>query len=118
MANISIFELVAREQAAFTDFMAENGYLTKTTFWQDFSIADRFGLGAVKDTYNRAFEGWKHNYKYLTELVMVLNHKIWYWYEKNERLGRLYNDLWQKLDTWCLDNLKDEEKAYYIRTLD
>ena len=53
----------------------------KTTFWMDFSIADRFGKSAVKDTYKTAFESWKDNYKYLTELVMVLNHKIWEHYE-------------------------------------
>lgn len=30
-----------------------NGYEPKTTFWTDFSIADMFGTGGVKDTYNR-----------------------------------------------------------------
>ena len=52
------------------------GYKPITTFWQDFSIADNFGVKAVKDTYKRAFSEWKTNYKYLTELVMVLNWKI------------------------------------------
>ena len=42
--------------------MAEQlGYEPKTTFWEDFSIADRFGLDAVKDTYIRAFKEWKNN---------------------------------------------------------
>ena len=31
-------------------------YPYKTTFFQDFSIADAFGLSAVEDTYKRAFE--------------------------------------------------------------
>ena len=57
--------------------MNVNGYETFTTFWQDFSIADRFGVAAIKDTFTRAFNEWKHDYKYLTELVMVLNWKIW-----------------------------------------
>ena len=52
------------------------GYKPKTTFYEDFSIADRFGIPAVKDTFKRAFEGWKDNHIYLTELVMVLNWKI------------------------------------------
>ena len=30
------------------------GYKPQTTFWQDFSIADRFGATAVQDTFNRA----------------------------------------------------------------
>ena len=40
--------------------MIVNGYEMQTTFWQDFSIADRFGIDAVKDTYNRAFKEWKN----------------------------------------------------------
>ena len=30
-----------------------------TTFWQDFSIADAFGVAAIKDTFKRAFAEWK-----------------------------------------------------------
>lgn len=59
----------------FREFMAENGYMLQTTFWSDFSIADRFGLPAVQDTFNRAFAEWKQSYKYLTELILVLNTK-------------------------------------------
>lgn len=33
------------------------GYETKTTFWDDFSIAEMFGINAVRDTYKRAFDG-------------------------------------------------------------
>lgn len=67
------------------------GYKPQTTFWQDFSIADRFGVTAVQDTFNRAFAEWKSNYIYLTEMVMVLNHKIWQWYQKNDELSKLYD---------------------------
>lgn len=89
-----------------------------TTFWSDFSIADAFGIAAVKDTYNRAFEEWKHDYRYLTDLVMVLNHKIWEWYEKNEPLARVYNDLWDQAAAYALDNLKGEELSYYLEVTD
>lgn len=95
-----------------------NDYETKTTFWEDFSIADVFGIDAVKDTYNRAFKGWKDNYEYLTELVMVLNWKIWQHYEKNEPLARVYNELWQQADLYAVENLKDEELEYFYRTTD
>lgn len=40
----------------FREFMRENGYELQTTFWSDLSIADRFGLPAVRDTFRRAFE--------------------------------------------------------------
>lgn len=54
-----------------------NGYMMKTTFWQDFTIADRFGKDGVQDTFNRAFAEWRSNCIFLTELVLVLNWKIW-----------------------------------------
>lgn len=95
-----------------------NGYECKTTFWSDFSIADRFGTSAVRDTFKRAFNEWKDNYIYLTELVIVLNHKIWDHYETREDLAVVYNELWQKADNYGLENLKGEELNYYIRTLD
>ena len=60
------------------------GYKPISTFYEDFSIADMFGVNAVKDTYKRAMASWKNDYKMLTELVMVLNWKIWRWYESNE----------------------------------
>lgn len=34
----------------------ETGYKPQTTFWEDFSIADKFGKSGVQDTFNRAFE--------------------------------------------------------------
>lgn len=102
----------------FNEFMAENGYEVKTTFWSDFSIADRFGIAAVRDTYNRAFNEWKHDYIYLTELVLVLNHKIWQHYENNTPLARVYDELWRKADSYACDNLKGDELSYFIRVLD
>lgn len=43
----------------FREFMQENGYDLITTFWEDFSIADKYGIAGVKDTYKRAFSEWK-----------------------------------------------------------
>lgn len=95
-----------------------SGYVPKTTFWEDFSIADRFGITAIKDTYKRAFEEWKSDYIYLTELVMVLNHKVWQWYERDEDKANLYNDLWEKTDAYACENLKDDELRYFYETTD
>lgn len=98
---------------------AMTGYKPITTFYEDFSIADRFGIKAVKDTYRRAFEGWKENYKYLTELVMVLNWKSWEHNSRNNKaLVSLYVDLFYELQDWCYENLKDEELHYFIQTTD
>lgn len=94
------------------------GYEEKTTFWMDFSIADRFGLDAIKDTYKRAFREWNYNAKYIVELCMVLNWKIWQYYETNEPIARLYDSLWRELDNWCFENLKGEDLSYFLRVRD
>lgn len=95
-----------------------NGYRPITTFWDDFSIADTFGISAVKDTFHRAFEEWKNNYQFLTELVMVLNHKIWEHYQTNEPLARVYNDLWDNARDYAEENLKGDELSYYFSITD
>ncbi len=95
-----------------------NGYETMTTFWLDFTIAERFGVAAIKDTYKRAFKEWKGNYKYLTELVMVLNWKICQHYEDNEPIARVYNELWEEADLYAQENLHGEEAKYFFRTTD
>lgn len=99
---------------------AETGYVPITTFWQDFSMAEKFGGKAVRDTFKDAFLGWRKNYKYLTELVMVLNHKIWQHYDpdKDSPMARLYNELWMEADNWAYENLVGEELEYYLTTLD
>lgn len=60
----------------------------------------------------------KGNYKYLTELVMVLNHKIWQWFEKNAALAAMYNDFWEIADQYALNNLKGEELDYFYTVTD
>ena len=94
------------------------GYKPKTTFWTDFSIADCWGVSAIKDTFNRAFREWKGDYIYLTELVMVLNHKIWQWYEKDDKKAEIYNTLWQKADAYARKNLKGDKLKYFYQTTD
>lgn len=95
------------------------GYKPQTTFWSDFDIADHFGLEAIQQTYDVSFTSWKHDHIYITELCMVLNHKIWYWYEKKDyHKACLYDRLWKQCDAWCMNNLKGEELEYYLRVTD
>lgn len=100
------------------------------TFGTDFTIADAFGVGAVRDTYKRAFEAWKDDIKYMTALCIVLNHKIWQHYEKNDELAREYDKLWKECDAYILacDNAgtskekyrhyTDDEINYFIQATD
>lgn len=97
---------------------AMTGYVPKTTFYMDFSIADKFGEAAIEDTYKRAFDEWKNNIEYLTELVMVLNWKIFEHHGTNDKLAGLYDKLWKAADLWCMENLNGEDLMYYLRTTD
>lgn len=98
---------------------AMTGYTPQTTFYEDFSIADAFGISAVKDTYRRGLETAQAlGYIYLTEFVMALNWKIWEHYKTNEPLARVYNDLWMKAEDIARDTLQGEELEYYFRITD
>lgn len=88
-----------------------SGYEPITTFWQDFSIADKFGNNAIADTYRRAKSEWKDNYKYWTELCLVLNHKIWQWHERDNQRAILYDKLWREADAMTAE-WSDEEQEY------
>jgi len=91
----------------------------ETTFDMDFAIADRFGVNAVKDTFNRAFKEWKSDARYLTELVMVLNHRCCHWYAMGRLdLSKLYCDLFYKARDYAFDNLKGDELDFFFRVTD
>ena len=94
------------------------GYKQITTFFEDFSIADHFGEEEILDTYDRIFKEWKDDYKYLTELVMVLNWKIWEHNETNNDYAKLYDKLWKKADEYACNNLKGEALDYFYQTTD
>ena len=95
------------------------GYEPITTFYEDFFIADRFGLSAVKDTYRRGLKSAESlGYKYLTEFVMALNWKIHEHYGQNDALARLYTDLYELGDNYARENLTGDELSYYYDTTD
>ena len=96
----------------------ENGYEIKTTFWSDFSIADAFGIDAIKDTFNRAFSEWKNNTEYVTELACVMSWKSCAWYKKNNEYSTLYAEYYHKVDEWCMNNLKGKDMNYYLKWTD
>lgn len=99
--------------------MEFNGYKCKTTFWQDFTIADAFGVPAIEDTFNRAFDGWKSDVIYLTELVMVLNWKLWYHYENgNNEYAEVYDRLFRAADQYAVEHLNGDDLQYFYETTD
>lgn len=94
-------------------------YTWQTTFWMDFSIADRFGEKAVKDTFKRAFKEWKDEVVYITELVLVLNWKCWDHFNSGDfNLSGLYAKLYHEANDYAREHLKGEELEYFFRTTD
>lgn len=97
------------------------GYKPKTTFYEDFSIADLFFKQdhySVTDTFNRAFNECKKDAIYLTELVMVLNCKVLEHYKTNRDLSEVYNHLWEVADEYACKHLKGKDLEYFYKTID
>lgn len=95
------------------------GYKPQTTFWSDFSTADLFGTSAIKDTFKRAFEEWKDDTVFVTELAMVLNYRWWKHYKTGNMLfSGTYQDLYYQVMDWADENLKGEDADYFYKTLD
>lgn len=92
--------------------------LIDNTFPQDFTIADMFWISAIKDTYERAFNEWKDDIKYMTALSMALNHKIFEWYKKDKKTAQVYNDLFIECDDYIHENFKWDDLTYYFRVTD
>lgn len=104
------------------------------TFYGDFSIADWYGENSVRDTYKNAIDSWGGDYKALTEIVMVLNHKSWsfdskvdsYWLgsrcteEVRQRYIEVYAELYNKADAEFRKRYKDNDDAmrYYFEVTD
>lgn len=98
---------------------AITGYKPQTTFYEDFSIADRFGISAIKGTYRNGLKTAKSiGYKYLTEFVMALNWKIYEHYKSNPILASVYNDLWEAAEEIARTTLQGDELMYYYRVTD
>ena len=88
-------------------------------FMRDFAIADLFGEGAVRDTYNRAKEEWKDNADYYGSFVMTLNHRLWWHYDNgNENYARLYDELWREANESIYELFEGEELSQIIQFLD
>lgn len=92
--------------------------MVANTFHMDFKIAERFGLEAIIDTYERCQE-WRSNVQMYTALVLNLNWLIWEHYEAgNMKLAKLYDELWRKADEWACENFKGEDARYYFQETD
>ena len=93
-------------------------YKFESSFWEEFSIAEDYGSEGIKRHYDTVFEQYKDNIKFLTELVLVLNIKIFIWYKVDDDIGQMYDQLWKETDGYALETLKGDDLHYYLHTLD
>lgn len=112
-------------------------YKPKYTFYSDFAIAEfceywMHDKDAVRDTFNRVKESWGKSIEAMTEICLVLNHKIWAFYygidskylgcsdEFSTKMQSLYYELYMECNDFIFDNFKDNEEAirYYYETTD
>ena len=95
------------------------GYTQRTTFWDDFTIAEKFGVSAIKDTYKNAFTSWKTDVVFITELVLVLNWKMLYMDEKHmTEKSVMYYKCWVELSNWCERHLEAGAYEYFLNVTD
>lgn len=66
----------------------------------------------AKQVHNTSIELW-------TYLCLVTNWLSWGWHENGrDDLSEQWAKVWHELNDWSLDNLKGDEKKYYIETVD
>lgn len=129
-----IFQYAMAIERTFERYFEQIGspYKRITTFASDFAIAECYGDNAVKDTYRRASSNWIEDYKFFTELALVLNWYCWFWHDNGEPgLSALYADLFykskdtfykaykvKKTDSEEEASRKEEAQSYFFHTLD
>ena len=134
--TINVIDMTGNEPKQFTFKMPklpewtmakEIGYEPKTTFWQDFSIADIYGAEAVLDTFKQAFREWHHDVTYIAELALVLNHKGCWFYAASEQRGgdeildmisQMYFKMYEQLHDWAHENFTGDDAEYYFKVTD
>ena len=92
-------------------------------FWKAFDDAEEAGIDTILVIANILFQRWKDSIKELTEFVMVVNHKSWDHYEKdNDELSEVYTELYYKYYEKAIEYLESKKRAedlsYFIKTLD
>lgn len=115
-----LLEHAARMERAWEQrVMDMSGYKRKTTFYSDLTIADAFGVKAIKDTYKRVCKAWMSNIEYITEFAICLNHKSWE-HQEREDYCKLYSDLWYEISDKICEHYKGNEEAisYFYRVTD
>lgn len=135
---MNVFQYSTTCEMNWKENLADMGdFKPEYTFYGDFSIAEFCEVymrdrNAVKSTFNNVMRYWSSDYKCLTEIIMVLNHKAWAFAGKvdshylncgeewRKHYVELYTELYNKADEKFrkLYGKNDEAMSYYYRVTD
>ena len=97
----------------------------KTTFLEEFFIANAFGANAIECAFDRAFEECERNIVYIAELACVVNYWCWKCWEQNDRKYEERSSLYQKYFYQLKDYVyaddspfTEEEQSYFFDMID
>ena len=105
----------------YEDFLAQfTDWRPTQLYWQRFSIAESYGKAEIQKVYNDIFKEAKSDYKFLTELVMVLNHKTWQHCEDLDfsELCDCYTKLFRTASEYAKTHLTGNGLKYYLSVTD
>ena len=135
---MNVFQYAALTEANWERNLADmSGYQRKYTFYADFGIAEycevyKADKNAVKDTFKRVKESWGKSIEAMTEVVMVLNHKMWSFYDNvdssylgcseewRQHFMEVYQELYEKCVAFIEKNFANDSNArsYYYEVTD
>lgn len=92
---------------------ALTGYKPHTNFYVRFSMAEPYGITALADVYNTLSTKNANSVVNMTELVLVLQWKIYEHYDNNKILTKFYQSMWEIADKWCRENLQGNDLKYF-----
>ncbi len=97
----------------------KTGYRIFTTFYEDFSIADAFGTKGILETYQRAKREWKHDYKYMSEMALIIGMKISEWsVKRNMDYVNAYCEVIEDLRGYIFRNFTYKQLDYFYGVVD
>ena len=105
----------------YEDYLAQfTDWRPTQLYWQRFSIAERYGKDEIIRVYDDILKESKDNFKLLTELVMVLNHKSWQHCEDIDHSAfcDIYSNLFYKTQKYALDHLTGDGLNYFLDVTD
>lgn len=109
------------------DIETITGYQPKTNYWNEFVDAEKVGVSAIKETYDKLKDESKSSVINVAELYIVLNHKIWAYYDLHQATGDdryyeisyLYHNLWISYEKFADElPMSEDDRRYFFEVTD